>query len=513
MSFLLRLLGAALASLPTGPKALGSSSAVMKEPATHAYAIIVATNAISDRSAADLRYADDDGARYHELFSLMARRAEILSVLDPETQRTYPKVTKASRAPTRSELLETVASVFTDIERDKALGFRTVFYFVYVGHGSVGDDGEGAMHLSDGRFTRSDLFQHVVSRSRAHTNHVIIDACNAYLMVARRGADAPSEVSIDDAVEGFVGRESLGSHPNTGILVSTSQAADVHEWARFEAGIFSHEVRSAMAGAADIDGDRSVTYDEVRAFIGAANARVIDPKARLTAFAAPPPINHAEPLFDLGKIRSAPRLHVPTSLGGRRFLEDERGVRYADFHIASDGPITLVLVPSPLYFLRSDTDEIAVPSEAVAEIDAGSLPRRPIEIASRGSEAITFQRDLFAVPFGRAYFEGFRDVLPFERRETIRAAVHPEVGFPTRRWISVGLAGAAVVVAATGLERALKANARAKEYGVAIGDQDDVDALRSESRSFARAANALYGIAGGLMVGAATLWLLPIEEW
>lgn len=278
----------ALGAIAAPATAVVGDGSLVPDAASHAYAIIVANNLSADGTLERLRYADDDGARYHELFSLVTTRTEILSVLDPETQRVHPGVARVARAPTRRELDAVIVSVFADIERDNAAGIRTSLYFVFVGHGSIGDNGEGTVHLVDGRFSRSDLFQRVIAPSPARVNHVIIDACNAFLMVARRGGQRSKQASIDDAVQGFVGRESLDRYPNTGVLLSTSQAAEVHEWSRFSAGIFSHEVRSALAGGADVDGDGEVTYDEARAFISAANAKVSDPRARLTAYAAAP---------------------------------------------------------------------------------------------------------------------------------------------------------------------------------------------------------------------------------
>ena len=61
-------------------------------------------------------------------------------------------------------------------------------------------------------------------------------------------------------------------------------------------------MRSALAGAADIDGDGRVTYAEAHAFISAANGRVQDARARLSAYAAPPALHRDEPLFDRSRL-------------------------------------------------------------------------------------------------------------------------------------------------------------------------------------------------------------------
>jgi hypothetical protein len=510
------LLAAPTAAQPglSGPVAVESPFAVEGLEPTRAYAVIVANDRGDEPGMGPLRYADDDGARYRELFLAAGVTTELLAVLDAETQRLYPESARAARAPTRSELETVLESVFAAIGRDNQAGLRTVLYFVYAGHGSVGADGEGAMHLLDGRFTRSDLFQRVVSRSPARINHLIIDACNAYLMVARRGAGAPTEAAIASAVSGFLSREGLERHPNTGVLVSTSQAADVHEWERFQAGIFSHEVRSALAGGADVDGDGAVSYDEARAFLAAANGRVADARARIRAYALPPAIHRAEPLFDRRFAKAAPMLRIPASLTGRRYLEDARGVRFADFNIGADGPLVMMLVPSSTYFLRSAHDEIRIPLEGrhpARAADAGALNGSPIELAQRGSESLAFQRDLFAIPFGRSYFEGFVAHAEVEPPPAALLLDPVPAGLSSRHAIALGLAGSGLVAAGVGLGFGLSASNQAASYRSAIGSNDDVGALRTGASQNAQLANILFGAAGAALVSGAVVWLWPAD--
>lgn len=503
---------------------------------TRTHALIVAHNGSQDPALETLRYADDDGAKYYELFSLIAPgRTTILSVLDAETQPVFPDVARAARPPSRAELDRRLERMFAEIAADNEAGHRTVFYFVYVGHGSVGESGEGNVHLLDSRFSRSDLYQQVIARSPATMNHLIIDACNSYLMIARRGEGGMSEEVIDDAVTAFLGKESLDRYPNTGVLASTSKAAEVHEWARFEAGIFSHEVRSAMAGAADIDQDGAVTYSELRAFIAAANGKVRDPKAKLEAHAQAPLLHLDEPLFDRRLAPEAPTLHVPASLADRYWLEDGRGVRYADFNLGSDGPVTLVLVPvSNTYFLRNGREELRVPLDVMRAADASELTREPITLAMRGAETLAFQRDLFAIPYGRAYFEGFLAAQRSARSPRARPSTKippaplPSVAGPAapapgdrifepaagglelREIAALGSAGLAVAAVATGVGFGLSARADADAYRTGIGSTSDLELLRTESARSARTANILYGIGGALTAAALTLWLIPL---
>jgi hypothetical protein len=471
------------------------------------FAVIVAHNQSSDGSLGALAYADDDGARYAELLGLATEQVTLLSVLDPATQRLHPAAARSARAPTRAELLSALGRTFERVAAARDAGRRTVFYFVYVGHGSIGEDGEGTMHLVDGRFTRADLFQEVLARSPAAINHVVIDACHAYFMVARRGGDA---TPMEAALQSFLQKEGLDAYPNTGVLLSTSKAKEVHEWSRFGAGIFSHEVRSALVGAADVDGDGRVTYGETRAFIAAANARVDNPMARLEVYARPPAIHLDEPLFDGAWAEAAPRLVVPGGRAGRWYLEDERGVRYADFHSAPEERLALTLVPQPRYYLRNDTTELEIRLDVVQRADAGELAPQPLALAMRGAEDATFQRDLFALAFGRAYYEGYRSASPLPEPAVTAAMPAPAAsGLGGRRWAAVGLGGAGVAALATGVGLWLAADGKADRYQAFIGDDDDLEELGASAQDYTTASRVLVGVGGGLVAAATALWLWP----
>lgn len=328
-------------------------------------------------------------------------------MLDEESQRLYPATTMVAKAPSREMLQRSLSEIFSQIKAANAAGARTIFYFIYIGHGSVGEDGEGSIHLIDARFTRGDLFREVIAKSPATTNHVIIDACNAYLLIAKRGDKADSiDAQLDAAVDVFLSKENLDRYPNTGVLLSTSKATEVHEWSRFQAGIFSHEVRSALIGGADVNGDSIVTYQETRAFLGAANGRVTDPRVRLEPFVRPPKLRSTEPLFDQSLVKKVQRVHVPSKIAGRYFLEDERGVRFADVNMGKGSDLQLLLLPGRSYYLRGRGQQRKIPAGAVATVEAGELNAERDPIAYRGLKRRafedTFSRSRSAAPTSRA---------------------------------------------------------------------------------------------------------------
>lgn len=379
------------------------------------YAVIVATATDPDGKLEPLQYADDDGARYHELFAHVADVTRLYTVLDAESQRVFPAVARVAQVPRRADVLAGLDATFAAIDADVAAGHQVTFYFVLIGHGKIGDGGEGHVGLLDGAFTRTDLFQRVLARSRATTNHVIVDACNAYFLVHRRGGGAPDTgPSRRAAVADFVAREDLARYPNTGILLATSTEKETHEWSVYRGGVFSHQLRSALVGGADVNGDGEIAYSEVEAFLAAANQHVLHPDARLEVFAHPPAVDRTRPIVDLRAARFRHWLTIPAGPSLRVYLEDARGVRYADAHVGARTPVVLGLVASAHYHARTADGRretrLALARERV-ELDRRSL--RPPQVAVRGAVDDSFRTHLFEEPFGVDYYRGFtaaRDV-------------------------------------------------------------------------------------------------------
>lgn len=386
------------------------------------YAMIVAYAGNAGTNLAPLEYADDDGARYHELLSQLAGDVRLYSVLDTSTQQIHPAVAKIARVPRRADILRGLGDMFATIKRDTDAGHETTFYFVLVGHGTIGDGGEGTVALLDGSFSRTDMFQQVLAQSPATTNHVIVDACNAYYLVHRRGdGTAPAR---KDAVQAFVAREDLDRYPNTGILLSTSSEKDTHEWSAYRAGVFSHELRSAMAGGADVNGDGQIAYSEISAFLAAANQHVTS-QARVEVFARAPAADVARPLVDLTAARFAHWLRIPAGNPTRVYLEDQRGVRYVDAHAGGKHAVVFGLVPSTHYFVRDSggTREARIELDQRARIDLDRAQMKPSAISSRGAVEQSFRLHLYEEPFDADYYRGY-----------VAAQGTPSVALDAPRW-------------------------------------------------------------------------------
>ncbi len=243
----------------------------------------------------------------------------------------------------------------------------------------------------------------------------------------------------------FLRNESIGRYPNTGVLLATASSTETHEWSRIEAGLFSHQVRSALAGAADVSRDGAVSYPEVAAYISAANSKVKNRRAALSVFARPPAQNLAEPVVRLRSTRPMHRLRLARALSGHFYLEDRRGARYADFNKSAEVELSLVLVGAGQgYYLRHGQGERRIElGGKPGEITVASLASRTIQ--ARGSIAESLERGLYQVPYGPSFYSGYlsawqrqlEEPLPEAPGEGVVRAAAPAHG--EQRW-RLGLA-------------------------------------------------------------------------
>jgi hypothetical protein len=434
------------------------------------FVIIVANNRSLTPNVTPLRYADDDGARWYELLAPTAARISLFTVLDEESQRLFRDLAPRAEPPTKSALLARLAEYNRAMDEARATGAEPVLVLVMIGHGEIAADGEGYLSLLDGPLRRSALFREVIAPSHAAINHVVIDACNSYLMVAARGADDRGP-SAEAAIRSYLVAGELEHYPGTGVIVSTSRARASHEWALYGGGIFSHELRSALAGAADANGDGRIEYSEVRAYVAAANARIDDPQARLEIFSRPPEIDRSRPLADLPAAGYRHWLVLPRAAEGHFHLEDARGVRYADFNKSGERPLAMALVDSDYYFLRDGTRETQLRLDRPGAILVDGKAWNPRSVAERGAVEESFRRHLFEVPYGPNFYRGF----------AANAGDLPVVDPPPVPFLPSSAPKLAPLVGEVD-----KAIARARERGVYEGDDPVIDRLTAWAYRCAR---------------------------
>jgi hypothetical protein len=384
---------------------------------TRTYALIVAENHSLDPSVPPLRYADDDGVRNFELFSLFADHAALFTTLDDDTARVHPGAVGRAEVPDHAAILARLDAWNREMEADLARGDEPELFFVYAGHGDVDPTGMGYVSLHDAKLTRADLFREVVAPSKASFVHVLVDACKSYFLVNSRGGtwkDDRAPESHDDTLQQFLANEAVDKYPRVGVIVATSGDQETHEWSRYRGGILSHELRSAMLGAADVNGDGRVEYSELRAFLAAANARVKNPEARLDVWARAPIADRHHALVDLRRTSTARFLHFAPPERGIYHLEDDRGLAYADFNKEGSASFDVALDPKRSYYLRHEeagdgiaTKEAEIRSVKPRKVTVAGLDFHSRALASRGSLEQSFRRDLYQVPFGRGFYDGF----------------------------------------------------------------------------------------------------------
>jgi hypothetical protein len=409
--------------------------AVAAEPVP--FAVVIGSNHGSSASVEDLRFGDDDAIMNARMFEMLGARTILLVAPDAETRELFgilPPHAEATQAALRAAFARTAAAVAVA----RADHQKTRLYFVFAGHGDV-IDGRPFLQLDDGRLWREDLAE-MLRGAGADENHVVVDACHSASFVGDRGSGgerAPAPV-------GFSRGERHLWPPRTGFLTAQSWGGQAHEWAEFQAGIFSHEVRSALAGAADVNLDGRVSYREMAAFIRRANESIPNRRYR-------PQVATVSPNDDLdASLATLPAgpmlLELDLLPAGRTFVETESGVRLVDLHAADGVPIYLRL---PIDLGSLFIEQVATRRELRLEPRAGrvrasSLTANAPVVRARGAAHEAFLL-LFARPFDPAAVATFQ-------LETPPGVESEKPAFYTRRrwpaWLLTGTGAAALAAAA-----------------------------------------------------------------
>jgi hypothetical protein len=472
-----------------------SLAAAAPAPPTKALALVVGVNRSMDAALAPLRYADDDAVRYRDLFRVVGARTETLATLDENTRRLHPDARSDVRPARLEALTAAVERLAAAAAQARRGGARVTFYFVYAGHGRV-DGGGGSVALEDGHLGGADLVRRVIDPIAADESHVIVDACHSYFLVLGRGPGGSRR-----PMGGFVELGALAQRRDVGLLLSTSSARESHEWAAYQAGVFSQEVRSGLYGAADVDRDGRVSYAEIGAFVERANAAIRNERYRSEVYARPPAGGRA--LIDLRPALSR-RIEVAPG-GGQQFIEDTAGVRHADFH--NDAPIRLVRPGAGRLYLRRKADdrEIVLPAE-VAVLNTAELPLAEPRSSARDAANDAFA-SLFAMPFNHAA------VATYTFREAPVVAVSGPRPVERSRWprpgtlVGVGLGAAGVFSGAWGAATLLDARGLHDGAGPTI-TQQDAAALNREIGDRNRQGAALLGVGIAAVAGGVLTLLL-----
>jgi hypothetical protein len=461
-----------------------------------AFALVVGVNRGVDEDSAPLRYADDDAVRFQALFRSVGMKTYVLARIDENTARLHPDLAGAAAAPRLTQLRQVVARLRDDVARARAAGKQTVLYLAYAGHGKS-EGGSGYIMLEDARLRGADLLGEIIDPVAAQATHVLVDACHAFFAVLGRGAGGTRR-----PLRGFSRLGGIGQRSDIGVLLSTSSARESHEWSAFQAGVFSHEVRSGLYGAADADGDGRVSYLEIAAFVDRANVAVANEQFRPEVFARPPA--RGATLLDLRPALAA-RIEVDGSHPGHQYLEDTSGVRWADFHDA--GRVRLLRpVAARLYLRRASGDREQVVPEGPAVVHTSQLPEQDAHVSPRGAAHDLF-RALFAQPFSPEAVSGYRarEAAAGSEAAEVREAAAPAAA-PAPR-LPLALAGGGLVGAAAGAAALVAAHALRRDVAP-DSPQVEIEAINARIARRNRWGAAFLAAGGAALLGSATLWLL-----
>lgn len=458
------------------------------------FAVVIGNNHSSQPDTLDLRYADDDAIAMHELL----RDAGVDSVLlvRPDADTRAQSGRAAAAGPPRwRDLQRQLAGLEARIREANAAGAATSLLVFYSGHGNVAH-GEGYVELEDTRLTRTLLRRGILARTAAREVHLIVDACRSYYLAFEKGPGGKRR-SMSSLVSGAERRA------RTGYVLSTSSDRESHEWEQFQGGIFSHEVRSGLRGAADADRDGSVSYAELGAFLSVANRGIRNARFR-PDFVVRPPAALSDEILRWPAGAAALLIDAPE---GHLYLEGPAGERVADVHPAADAAAVIHLpAVRPIFVKRQDSRrEYAIEARRgmtrLSELTGGR-----VRVASKGALHMAFQK-LFSIPFGAAEVERFRarwSAPASAPAAAVAAAPVEGRSGPSFRAVAGASAIAAGVVAA-GL------GGWAIERSLAARDAPD-QVTRAEINGTVRDLRLAAGVSLAVGLAAGATWLLLRDE-
>ncbi|MDJ0764509.1 MAG: caspase family protein [Myxococcota bacterium] len=389
------------------------------------FAIVIGVNQPDSEQRDVLRYADDDAIAMHRLLEQSGAHSRLLVSIDADSQRLHPELIPDD-APTSTALLDHFSQLVQQMQREQKRGKTVVFLLFYSGHGDV-HGGQGYVTLEQSKLTRSLLFDKILSESPASQNHVIVDACKSNFLIQHKGPGGERR-----PYHHSFARKPSPLPPHTGFVLSASSGQNSHEWERYQAGVFSHEVRSGLRGGADADLNGQITYAELGAFLTTANKSIDNPKYRPEFLVLPP----GHPQGNL----SSPIVHWPASSEtltidvpklGHFYVEDPAGLRVLDVNPAYRQRLLLHLPkPRPLFVRKAD-ESVEYSLYDTQSVQLSQLSDRPpMQIARKGALHLAFGQ-LFGVPFEStqvAHFEqqyrskfmlAFQDISPMPIGERI----------------------------------------------------------------------------------------------
>jgi hypothetical protein len=171
--------------------------------------------------------------------------------------------------------------------------------------------------------------------------------------------------------------------------------------------VFTHEIVSALLGAADVNADMRIEYSEVQAFVASANRKVTDPRAVPEIIALPPAGNPHATLVDLGALKRTVLFTTGARDLGRFSINLPDGRRIVDANVLGLERLVLALPQQRGIYVQRGDVEAELPARRVVTLD--ELNFAPIRSTARGPIDRTLRDELFASAFTQDYYRGFVD--------------------------------------------------------------------------------------------------------
>ena len=364
------------------------------------YALIITNNRSLDLNRPDLKYADDDGAKYAQLYSEFYGDSNVylLTQFDKESEILFLKWKNRSKLPTKSNLSLVVNELASKIQINQNKDIFVNVQIIFAGHGDI-KDGKGFVELEDGRFTATDLEELIIKKLPANRIHLILDSCNSYFMLNPRKPGGKRWVVKNDSTKSL-----LSKYPHVGAIISTSAEAVTYEWSELQSGIFSYELRSGLRGAADVNNDKMITYLEMAAFLSVSNKAVINDLYKPKVFSMGPGNDSSEKIVKL-KQKTPRKLFIPKEKQRKFAFYDHRGFKLLDLNKEANTELSI--------YFPSDGKEIQIYETVKSEsrpivklyslsklesININEIDFTSPQIVQRGQAPVF--KSLFTVPFG-----------------------------------------------------------------------------------------------------------------
>jgi hypothetical protein len=327
--------------------ALASSSASARDDKTRRLALIIANNH-GDEERIDLRWAHSDARAFSDVLVELGgtSAADVRTLFEPG-----PDIVRAA-----------LAELATRVGALRASGVSTHLIVYYSGHSNEAGLLLGAEMLP------YDVLRADVDAVPADVRVVVLDSCASGALVRDKGGTRVPAFLVDDAT----------SVTGTAFLMSSSADEAAQESERIRGSFFTHALVTGLRGAADAEGDGTVSLTEAYRF---AFAETLARTERAGAGAQHPAwdmrLSGTGDLVLTDLRDASAHLVIGEDVIGRISIRSDRGVLVAELNKPNGAPLRMSIAPGAYEVL----------------VKATGLKRVGVEVL-HGATTIVHARDL-----------------------------------------------------------------------------------------------------------------------